>query len=158
MIGDHIGAPAPDSPFARRCTGNWWDRADNAFEFLAPLPYPASGAPTQGCFTTPVVQTALLDALAATATLLVVVAVARWITRRPGTGMEAATFVLVYGLGRFGFDVLREDERFAGLTASQWTALVAVLAVTTWLVLRRPWQRPVRAEAQDEEQPTSTAL
>jgi len=33
-----------------------------------------------------------------------------------------------------------------------------VLAVTTWLVLRRPWQRPVRAEAQDEEQPTSTAL
>ena len=139
MIGDHIGAPAPGSPFAWRCTGNYWDRADNAFGFIAPQAYPAAGTPTQGCFTTPVVQTALLDALAATATVLAVLAVARWVTGRPGTGLEAATFVLVYGTGRFGFDVLRQDARYAGLTASQWTALFAVAAVAAWLVARRPW-------------------
>lgn len=146
LIGDHIGAPAPDVPLAWRCAGDYWDRAENAFAYVAPQAYPTAGTPTQGCFTTPVIQTALLDALAAAATLLVVLAVARRVTRRPGTGVEAATFVLVYGLGRFGFDVLRQDERYAGLTASQWTALVAVLTVSTWLLSRRPWQRTRRSD------------
>jgi phosphatidylglycerol:prolipoprotein diacylglycerol transferase len=150
LIGDHIGAPAPDVPLAWRCTGDYWDRAENAIAYIAPQAYPAAGTPTQGCFTTPVIQTALLDALAAAATLLVVLAVARRVTRRPGTGVEAATFVLVYGLGRLGFDVLRQDERYAGLTASQWTALVAVLAVSTWLLSRRPWRR-----ARAPDQPTT---
>ena len=135
-IGDHIGAPAPDFPLAWRCGGNWWQQASNSLGYVPPQPHPAGAAPVQGCFDVPVLQTALLDVVAAAATLLVVLAVARWVQRRH-VGVLAATFVVAYGSGRLVFDVFREDVRHGWLTASQWTALVAVVLALGWLVRSR---------------------
>lgn len=146
-IGDHIGIPAPDVWLAWRCTGNLWERTSNSFGYVAPQPYPDTFAPVQGCFDVPVIQTALFDVLAATATLLAILAVARW-ARRPPVGTLAATFVAVYGSGRLVFDLLREDARYAGLTASQWTAAAAVVVAVAWLLQAR--RRP------DLEPPTDT--
>lgn len=144
-IGDHIGAPAPAMPLAWRCTGNLWEATSNSLGYVAPQPYPAGRMPVQGCFDVPVIPTALFDVLAATATLAVVLAVERWVRRRP-VGTLAASFVAVYGAGRLVFDVFRADVRYAGLTASQWTALAAVAIAVGWLLWARR-TRPGRTEA-----------
>jgi phosphatidylglycerol:prolipoprotein diacylglycerol transferase len=135
-IGDHIGAPAPDLPFAWRCTGNLWERATNSFGYVAPQPYPATGAPVQGCFDVPVIQTALLDVFSASVALVALIVVERR-SRRRAVGTLAATFVVAYGIGRLVFDVFREDVRYGGLTASQWTAMVAVALAVGWLLRSR---------------------
>ncbi|MBW3619034.1 MAG: prolipoprotein diacylglyceryl transferase [Actinobacteria bacterium] len=135
-IGDHIGAPAPNLPFAWRCTGNLWERATNTFGYVPPQPYPAGASPVQGCFDVPVIQTALLDVVAASVALVVVSLVERRMRRRP-VGTLAATFVAVYGIGRLGFDFFRADVRYAGLTASQWTAMAAVALAVAWLARAR---------------------
>ena len=153
-IGDHIGAPAPDFPLAWRCTGNMWQRTSNSLGFVAPQPYPDTMMPVQGCFDVPVIQTALFDVLAATATLLVVLAAERWVRHRP-VGTLAATFVLSYGTGRLVFDLFREDARYAGLTASQWTAVAAIVAAVVWLVRARHQPGPA-AEAVADPPPSST--
>lgn len=134
-IGDHIGAPARGFALAWRCTGNYWRESSNSFGYVPPGPYPAGFAPVEGCFAVPVVQTALFDVFAATATLLVVLAVQRWWRNRPW-GALAATFLMGYGSGRLAFDFFREDDRYLWLTASQWVALAAVLAALSWLAIR----------------------
>ncbi|MEX2549165.1 MAG: prolipoprotein diacylglyceryl transferase family protein, partial [Nitriliruptoraceae bacterium] len=153
-IGDHIGSPAPDFPLAWRCTGNLWERASNSFGFVAPRPYPAASSPVQGCFDVPVIQTALFDVLVASATLVLILAVERWARHRT-VGTLAATFAAAYGTGRLLLDVFREDLRYAGLTGSQWTALVAVAIAVTWLIWarrRRPRDVP---DAVDEAATTT---
>ena len=142
-IGDHIGAATAAGPLSWQCTGNFWVRADNAFGRVPPATYPTSASPppTAGCFDTPVVQTALLDMVAAALVLVAVVAVARWLARHPGSGIQAATFVLAYGMNRLVLDSLRQDARTFGLTASQWAAAVAVLLALSWLVGERLWPK-----------------
>lgn len=154
-IGDHIGAPAPDFPLAWRCTGNLWQRASNSLGYVPPQPYPDGAAPVQGCFDVAVIQTALFDVLAATATLLAVLAVERW-ARQRAVGTLAATFVAVYGTGRLIFDVFREDVRYAGLTASQWTALAAATVAVAWLVWSRRRPRPRPPADLDDRSPVTT--
>lgn len=151
-IGDHIGAPAPEFPLAWQCTGNLWQQATNTLGRSAPLPYPSTGAPVEGCYDVPVIQTALFDVLAATATLVVVLAVGRWVARRR-PGALAAAFVASYGTGRLVLDVFREDARYGGLTGSQWTSLTAVVVAVGWLVWaarRREHGPPSDDDAQDQ--------
>lgn len=100
---------------------------------ICPQPYPDGAKPVQGRCDGPVIQTVLFDVLAATATLLVVLPVDRWV-RQGRVGALAATFVAVYGTGRLAFDVFREDARYGGLTASQWIALVIVALAVAWPV------------------------
>lgn len=149
-IGDHIGAPAPDFPLAWRCTGNLWEPTSNSLGHVPPQPYPDTIVPVQGCFDVPVIQTALFDVLAATATLLVIVAVERWVRHRP-VGTLAATFVATYGTGRLVFDLFREDLRHAGLTASQWTALAAAVLAIAWLTWARRQASDGRRSASEED-------
>lgn len=149
-IGEHLGAPAPDLPIAWRCTGNLWERASNSFGHVPPQPYPGGAMPVQGCFDVPVIHTALFDVLAATATLLAVLAVERWVRQRRA-GTLAATFVVVYGTGRLVFDVFREDARYGGLTASQWTALAAVTVAVAWLASSRRRPRPPSPDDTDAD-------
>lgn len=134
-IGDHIGAAAPNNPLAWRCSGNLWEASTNSFGWVVPQAYPTGGAPVQGCFDVPVIQTALFDSLAAAVTLLVILAVERRMRSRP-VGVLTATFVAAYGTGRFTLDFFRGDVRYVGLTASQWTALVAATIAITWLLRR----------------------
>jgi phosphatidylglycerol:prolipoprotein diacylglycerol transferase len=156
-IGDHLGAPAPGSPFAWQCTGNLWERTTNSFGYVAPQPYPSGAEPVAGCFDVPVLQTAMFDVAAATATMIVLLLLERRL-RTHATGTLAATFVVSYGAGRLLFDNFRGDLRYAGLTASQWLALTAILAAGTWLLARRPWELGSgedEAAAGEETSPTS---
>lgn len=143
MIGDHIGAPT-NFVLGWRCTGDYWTSATNTFGWGAPDPYPlslpvqvGSDIPTLGCFDTVVHQTALYDLLAA----LFVLGLILWLERRPRfDGFFVAAWIYGYGLVRFVGDFARQDRRLLGLTGSQYALLVASLAVTIWLVRRRPWR------------------
>ncbi|MGH3665937.1 MAG: prolipoprotein diacylglyceryl transferase family protein, partial [Egibacteraceae bacterium] len=158
-IGDHLGTPAPGMPLAWQCTGNVWVRASNSFGFVPPQPYPGAALPVQGCYDVPVIQTALLDVLAAVITLVVMLAVERRVRGRV-TGVVAAGFVLVYGTGRLAFDFLRGDPRYLGLTASQWTAAAVMAAIVIWLVRRRPARQgggePPRSGRTGDREPQTT--
>jgi phosphatidylglycerol:prolipoprotein diacylglycerol transferase len=76
-------------------------------------------------------QTALYDLLLTMALVLVLV----WLNRtQRRTGILFFTYVAWYGSGRILTDFLRVENRFFGLTGSQWTSTVAVtLAVLTLL-------------------------
>ncbi|MDP8970742.1 MAG: prolipoprotein diacylglyceryl transferase [Actinomycetota bacterium] len=142
-IGDHIGGPAPGFPLAWRCTGNYWQASTNSIGYTPPQPYPvgAPAQPVQGCFDVAVMQTALNDMLVAAIILVLLLVLERG---RRWDGFFIAVFIYGYGIGRLALDFLREDRRLvAGLTGSQWAALAAVIAVTTFLAWRKPWrQRP----------------
>lgn len=143
-IGDHIGAPASGFPLAWRCTGNWWVEATNSIGYVAPQPYPLQAAiePTQGCFDAAVYQTALFDVLAGA----ILFGLLLLLERRPRfDGFFVAVFAYGYGLSRLATDFLREDRRYLALTGSQWAVLATLVALTAWLVLRRPWERSQRA-------------
>ena len=81
-------------------------------------------------------QTALYD-LGAT---IVLVMLLLYINLRPRrAGILTLTFATWYGIGRIITDLLRVENRFVGLTGSQWTSVaVVVLSVATlvWFALR----------------------
>lgn len=139
VIGDHIGNPT-DFALGWRCTGNYWDRATNGFAYNAPEAYPFGAAelPTAGCYDAVLHQTALYDFLAAGIVFLLMLAYER---RERWDGFFVATWVFGYGGLRFLSDFAREDRRFLGLTGSQYAVLTAILAMATWLVVKRPWER-----------------
>jgi phosphatidylglycerol---prolipoprotein diacylglyceryl transferase len=141
VIGDHLGEPAAGWPLAWRCTGNLWDASTNSLRLgdpVAPLPAEALAGRTQGCFDVAVHQTALYDLM----NVAPLFAVLLLLERRPRwDGFFIAVTVYWYALGRFTMDFLREDRLILGLTGSQYTMLLAALAVTAFLVWRRPWQQ-----------------
>lgn len=140
VIGDHIGDVASGWPLAWRCTGNYWDAQTNSFAFgnpVPPVPYGGGPLPTQGCFDVAVHQTALYDFVQAGLLLALLL----WLERGPRwDGFFITVFVYWYGAARFVFDFLREDRRFLGLTGSQYAGLAAIVALTVYLLWRRPWQ------------------
>lgn len=82
-------------------------------------------------------QTALYDFLW-TALLIALLVFLNRIHRR--TGIIFFTYVLWYGAGRIVTDFLRVENRFFGLTGSQWTSIVAVtmaVAALSWFALHR---------------------
>ena len=77
-------------------------------------------------------QTAMYDFVIAMGLVLFILFLER-VPRRPG--MLIAVFGLWYGLGRIGTDFHRVENRFFGLTGSQWTSAVAV-AVSLFFLVR----------------------
>lgn len=87
-------------------------------------------------------QTALFDVLAGA----ILFAILLVLERRPRfDGFFVTVFVYGYGLSRLATDFLREDRRYLALTGSQWAVVATLAALTAWLLIRRPWQRPGRA-------------
>ena len=88
-------------------------------------------------------QTALYD-LGAT---ILLVTLLLFINLRPRrVGILTLTFATWYGIGRIVTDFLRVENRFFGLTGSQWTSVVVVLlsvAMLVWFALR-PEGEPLR--------------
>lgn len=81
-------------------------------------------------------QTALYD-LGATILLVVLLL---YMNQRPRRlGMLTFTFATWYGIGRIVTDFLRVENRFFGLTGSQWTSVVVVLVSVAmlWLTVRK---------------------
>ena len=100
-------------------------------------------------------QTALYDFFIAMGLVLFLV----FLNRRPRRpGVLFLTYMAWYGSGRIVTDLLRVENRFFGLTGSQWTSLVAVtvaLAILLWFALR-----PLREDAPPgalEPEPAGTA-
>lgn len=95
-------------------------------------------------------QTALYDMLLTMTLLLVLVYLNR---KERRTGILFFTYVLWYGSGRILTDFLRVENRFFGLTGSQWTSTVAV-TLAVFMLLRYALQsrRP-----EPESLPTSTS-
>lgn len=76
-------------------------------------------------------QTAFYDFFIAMALTLLLI----WLNRRPQrTGVLIATFGLWYGAGRIVTDFLRVENRFFGLTGSQWSSVVVVIVSAIALV------------------------
>lgn len=89
-------------------------------------------------------QTALYDLLATMALVVLLV----WLNRAPRRdGTLTLTFGLWYGTGRIVTDFLRVENRFFGLTGSQWTSIVvvAVCLVTLVRFALRPERGPAGA-------------
>ena len=81
-------------------------------------------------------QTALYDLFIAMGLVLLLLYLNR-VPRR--TGVLIATFGLWYGTGRIITDFLRVENRFFGLTGSQWSSCAAVavsLSVLVWFAVR----------------------
>ena len=118
IIGDHLGKPTT-LPWGFRYVGGTM---------------PLDGVPPVGTVVHPV---ALYDLILTTALLFVLL----WFLRSPrATGSAIALFTLWYAGDRILTDLLRTDpRRFAGLTGSQLTSIVAVVAVTMalWFRARR---------------------
>ncbi len=86
--------------------------------------------------------TALYDLLWAS----VAAGIVLWIRRRTGrTGVAIGATGLLYGLGRLVLDGFRADAVRFGLTGSQWTGLILILASTAVLV----WSRSDRGVAHE---------
>lgn len=139
VIGDHIGHPT-DFVLGWRCTGNYWDRATNSIAYNPPEPYPfgAADLPTAGCFDAVVHQTALYDFMATGLVFLLMLAFER---SRRWDGFFVATWIYAYGGLRFLSDFAREDRRLFGLTGSQYAVLSAIVALSVYLLVKKPWQR-----------------
>ena len=100
-------------------------------------------------------QTALYDFIA---TMFLVVLLV-WLNRVPRrSGIITLTFGLWYGIGRIITDFLRVENRFFGLTGSQWTSIVVVVlcAVTLVRFARRPEETGREGPAEDREPAPST--
>lgn len=129
LIADHLGPPT-SLPFGFQCPTN----VEIGVTVGSPCP------PGEV-----VHLTAAYDLLAS----LVIFAVVLWARPRlRAVRGEAALLVAVlYGVNRFALDFVRADDRRLGLTASQWTAAVAV--GTALLV----WRRQTAGRRQEEEPP-----
>jgi phosphatidylglycerol:prolipoprotein diacylglycerol transferase len=87
-------------------------------------------------------QTALYDMLLTMALLLVLVYLNR---KQRRTGILFLTYIVWYGSGRILTDFLRVENRFFGLTGSQWTSTVAVslgVAMLIWFALQSRKREP----------------
>ena len=119
IIGDHLGGRT-SLPFGFRCP----DVVDVGRTVGSPCP---AGEVVH--------LTAAYDLVIAGTVALVLIALRRVPLRR---GERTLLFGMLYGIGRFVFDFLREDTRRFGLTGSQWTALaVATLCVVLLMIRRR---------------------
>lgn len=118
IIADHLGAPTTF-----------------AFGFRCPHIVDVGRTVGSPCPPDQVVHlTAAYDLIIALALFAFLVT---WRHRARWEGQVTLLLATLYGVGRFLFDFLREDKRRAGLTASQWTALVLVVVGTSWLIRRR---------------------
>ncbi|MGZ8640362.1 MAG: prolipoprotein diacylglyceryl transferase [Actinomycetota bacterium] len=115
IIGDHLGTPTT-LPWGFRYVGGTM---------------PLDGVPPVGTVVHPV---ALYDLVLTTALMFILL----WFLRSPrATGSVIALFTLWYAGGRILTDFLRTDpRRFAGLTGSQLTSILAIVAVAVALWLR----------------------
>lgn len=123
IIGDHLGKPT-DFVLGYRCPS-------------IGVPTASPCAPTGFSARTPGVivhQAALYDLVLAGLILGLLVLLAR---RRRYDGFLTVVFGVAYGAARIGEDFLREDLRRWGLTGSQWTAVLTVLACLFVLLVRR---------------------
>jgi phosphatidylglycerol---prolipoprotein diacylglyceryl transferase len=130
IIGDHLGKPT---------TMPW------GFRYLGGTMH-LDGVPPIGTVVHPV---ALYDLILTTGLLFLLL----WFMRSPrATGSVISLFTLWYAGGRILTDFMRTDpRRFAGLTGSQLTSIVAVGAVTMVLWLR------ARKRSSAEAMPTPAA-
>lgn len=97
-------------------------------------------------------QTALYDLFIAMGLVLLLVYLNR-VPRR--SGVLIATFGLWYGTGRIITDFLRVENRFFGLTGSQWSSCVAV-AVSLFVLVRFA-MRPIQAGPEPATEHTANA-
>lgn len=133
IIADHLGDPT-SLPFGFRCP----DVVDVGRTVASP------------CQPGEVVHlTAAYDLLLAAAITLAVLAVRRRATR---TGTAIATVGVLYGADRLLLDGFRADATRLGLTGSQWTGLLLVVAGTGLLA----WARSRPADRQGEPEPAAT--
>jgi phosphatidylglycerol:prolipoprotein diacylglycerol transferase len=89
-------------------------------------------------------QTALYDLLLTMGLVLLLI----WLNRRERrTGILFFTYVVWYGSGRILTDFLRVENRFLGLTGSQWTSLVGVTLGVLALIWFALQSRRGRSEA-----------
>jgi len=113
IVGDHLGKPT-DFVLGFRCTG-----ADTASPCVAPIGHAVH-------------MPALSDFVSVSALLGVLLLLRR---RARPTGILIVVFAIWYGIARIIEDFFRIDVTHGtGLTGSQWTAVVAVLAATGYLV------------------------
>lgn len=131
IIADHLGATT-SLPFGFRCP----DVVDVGRTVGSPCP------PGEI-----VHLTAAYDLISATITLIVLLAYRR---RRRNEGELTLLAAITYGVGRFGFDFLREDVRRLGLTGSQWVAVAVVTIAVAAFVHRR-------RQTTAEEDPTDSS-
>jgi prolipoprotein diacylglyceryl transferase len=77
-------------------------------------------------------------------------------TRRLRPGSLSLLYLVLYGAGRFGLELLRTDTTFrlAGLSRNGWISLALVAGGTLWLWLRERRRRPAEepGEAGDTEE------
>ncbi|HEX2088857.1 MAG TPA: prolipoprotein diacylglyceryl transferase family protein [Actinomycetota bacterium] len=100
-------------------------------------------------------QTALYDLCA---TILLVLLLLFLNLRPRRMGILTLTFAAWYGIGRIVTDLLRVENRFFGLTGSQWTSVVVVVlsvATLVWFALR-PEPGAVAAAASEEPEAERT--
>jgi prolipoprotein diacylglyceryltransferase len=135
IIADHLGATTA-LPFGFQCP----DVADVGRTVGSPCP------PGEI-----VHLTAAYDLISATITLIVLLAYRR---RPRNEGELTLLAAITYGIGRFGFDFLREDVRRLGLTGSQWVAVAVVTTAVAAFVHRR---RRTRRDGQPPS-PTPTGF
>ena len=71
-------------------------------------------------------------------------------TRRLRPGSLSLLYLLLYGVGRFGMELLRTDTtfRFLGLSRNGWISAGVVLGASAWLWLRERRHPPAEAEAE----------
>jgi phosphatidylglycerol---prolipoprotein diacylglyceryl transferase len=94
-------------------------------------------------------QTALYDFIATMCLVLLLL----WLNRVPRRmGIITLTFGLWYGTGRIITDFLRVENRFFGLTGSQWTSIV-VVAMCAFMLVRfaRHPDRPGEGLAEEDQ-------
>jgi phosphatidylglycerol---prolipoprotein diacylglyceryl transferase len=158
IIGDHLGSPtswalawtyhggnlAGYNCVSSVCTtGLAEGKVQIVTPAMAELRGPAGDVLGQGLG---VHQTALYDFIATMGLVLLLV----YLNRNPRrAGILFFTYIAWYGAGRIITDFLRVENRFFGLTGSQWTSLVAVALAGAMLV----WYavRPQRTAAPDLE-------
>ena len=73
-------------------------------------------------------------------------------TRRLRPGSLSLLYLVLYGAGRFGLELLRTDTtyRLAGLSRNAWISLALVAGGSVWLSLRER-RRPAAEDAGPEE-------
>ncbi|HEV3464683.1 MAG TPA: prolipoprotein diacylglyceryl transferase family protein, partial [Actinomycetota bacterium] len=72
-------------------------------------------------------------------------------TRRLRPGSLSLLYLVLYGAGRFGLELLRTDTTFRllGLSRNGWISLALVVGGSVWLWLRER-RRPPAEEADDD--------
>jgi phosphatidylglycerol---prolipoprotein diacylglyceryl transferase len=142
IIGDHLGKPTSWLLAFQYHGGNLSGYSCDAGRCAASLSHGMSQTiTTSGATLTDsagrvlgtgagVHQTALYDLLLTMVLVLLLVFLNRTV-RRPG--VLFFTYVLWYGSGRIWTDFLRVENRFFGLTGSQWTSITAVILAVVML-------------------------